>query len=51
VQSARDEANAVLAAARARIGGEIDSARRALLADVGSVSAAISTKLAGKELR
>ena len=50
VGEARAEAGAVLAAARERIGGEILAVRRALLADMPTVSAAISTKLAGKEL-
>lgn len=50
VQSARDEAASILTAARERIVSEVQAARRQLTSEAPSVAAAISTKLAGKEL-
>lgn len=50
VVTARAQADQALAQSRAHIASEIQSARRVLSAEVPTVSAAIASKLAGKEI-
>ncbi len=50
VEAARADANKLLESARAKITTEIQSARKTLSAEVPAISAAIATKLAGKDI-
>jgi F0F1-type ATP synthase membrane subunit b/b' len=50
VQSARNDAGGTLETAREKITSEIQSARKTLAAEVPAVSAAMASKLAGKEI-
>lgn len=50
VNVARDEAAKLIAASRVEIAAEIQNTRKILMAEIPAVSAAITTKLAGKEI-